>query len=91
MSFVLVFPIFLLIVGILVQYALLLNARVWVEHAADVAARSAVTALPDDRPAAVEKAAILALVPLSPAACAPTSSASSARSPSAGTPPSPWW
>lgn len=67
-SFILVFPIYLLIVGILVQYALLLAARVWVEHAAQVAARSAVTALPDLRPQAVEKAAVMALAPLSPVA-----------------------
>jgi len=67
-SFILTFPIFLLIAAIIVQYALLLNARLVVEHAAQTAARAAATALPDERPELVLRAARTALAPLSPRA-----------------------
>lgn len=76
MSFILTLPIFLLIVAIVVQYALLLNARLTVEHAAQTAARAAATALPDERPELVLRSARLALAPLSPrAGVAPESEA----------------
>lgn len=67
-SFVLAFPIFLVIVAVFVQYALLVNARTVVQHAAEAAVRAAITSLPDQRPQNVIKAARMALVPLCPAA-----------------------
>ncbi len=59
-------PIFLSIVGIFVQYSLLINAKVMVQHAADVAARSAATSLPDEHPENILKTARIALANLSP-------------------------
>jgi Flp pilus assembly protein TadG len=67
-SFILCLPIFYLIVAVIIQYALLVNARTMVEHAAHVAARSAMTALPDERSEAVLRAARFAVVPLCPEA-----------------------
>jgi Flp pilus assembly protein TadG len=72
-SFILAFPIFLTIVGIVVQMALMVNAKVVVNHAADVAARAAVTSLPDGHPENISQAAWVALAPLSPKAAASTS------------------
>lgn len=67
-SFILAFPIFLVIVAILVQYALIANARVMVDHAAQMAARAAVTSLPEEHPENVESAAYMVLSALSPVA-----------------------
>lgn len=64
--FMLCLPIFLMIVAVLVQYAILANGKSMVDYAAQVAARSATTALPDERKDAVFSAARLALVTLSP-------------------------
>jgi Flp pilus assembly protein TadG len=66
--FILVLPIFLLIIAILVQYALLVNAKLVLTHTAQLAARAAVTALPEDQPQNVAAAAYMALAPLSPQA-----------------------
>src|SRR5215212_9878765 len=65
-SFILAFPIFLTIVGIVVQMALMVNAKIMVTHAADAAARAAATSLPDGHPENVQKAAWQALAPISP-------------------------
>ncbi|MEI7766492.1 MAG: hypothetical protein WCJ97_03540 [Phycisphaerae bacterium] len=70
-SFMLVFPIYLTIVGVLVQFSLLLAAKIVVEHAAIVAARSATTCLTEpafivDRSAQPAQAAALILAQLSP-------------------------
>ena len=51
----------------------MVNAKVVVSHAADVAARAAVTSLPDGHPENITKAALMALTPLSPKADSPTS------------------
>lgn len=67
-AFVLVFPIILGLIAILVQLALLVNGRLMVEQAAQAAARSAVTSLPEDYPDQVSRAAYMALTPLSPKA-----------------------
>lgn len=67
-SFILVLPIFLTVVAILVQTALMVNAKIVVTHAADAAARAAVTSLPDGKPENVTRAAWMALVPISPVA-----------------------
>ena len=67
-TFILTLPIFLAIVAIFVQYTLMLNARVMVQYAAETAARSAITALPDEHEDAIARAARMALVPLSPQA-----------------------
>jgi Flp pilus assembly protein TadG len=67
-SFILAFPIFLTIVGIIVQMALMVNAKIIVNHAADAAARAAVTSLPDGHPENITTAALIALAPLSPKA-----------------------
>lgn len=71
-SFIIALPIFLTIVAILVQLGLMVNAKVVVAHAADTAARSAVTCLPEDRPEAVQQAAWLALASVSPISTAGT-------------------
>ena len=74
-TFILAFPILLLLIGILVQYALLINAHLTLDRAVAAAARSAMTSLPTDPavesvdgPDNVRRAATLALEPLSPAA-----------------------
>lgn len=67
-SFILAFPIFLVLVGIVVQFALIANARIVVQHAAYAAARSASTSLPDGHPEKVRRAAQMALAPISPVA-----------------------
>src|SRR5207237_1241107 len=65
-SFIMAFPIFLWIIAILVQMVLLVNAKIMVSYAADCAARSAVTSLPDEHPENIKQAACAALAPLSP-------------------------
>jgi Flp pilus assembly protein TadG len=67
-TFILTLPIFLCIIAILVQYALMLNARIMVQYAAETAARSAVTAVPDQHEEAIARAARTSLVTLSPQA-----------------------
>ncbi len=67
-SFILCLPIFLTIVGIIVQLALLVNAKIMIDHALHVAARSAVTALPEHQFDAINRAVRLSLVPLCPQA-----------------------
>ncbi len=74
-TFILAFPILLLILGILVQYVLLINAHLTLDRALAAAARSAMTSLPTDPagdsihgPDNVRRTATLALEPLSPAA-----------------------
>jgi hypothetical protein len=74
-TFLLSFPILLTVVGVLVQYALLANAKLTVDRAAAAAARAAMTSLPTDPaiegvdgPGNVNKAAWLVLGGLSPAA-----------------------
>ncbi len=64
--FMIALPIFITIVGIFVQYALLINAKVMVQQAADLAARAAATSLPDEHPENVLKAARMSLAMLSP-------------------------
>jgi len=71
-SFILTFPIFMLIVAIIVQLALMVTAKIAVSHAADTAARAAMTSLPDERPDNVARAAWLSLAPISPEAEAAT-------------------
>ena len=73
-SFILCFPIFLWIVAMMVQYALIVNGKLEVNHAAWVAARSAQTALPDEQPDAVLKATRMSLAPVSPRAVGVSSS-----------------
>jgi hypothetical protein len=72
-TFILAFPILLLVVAVIVQYALLANGRLAFERALTAGARSAMTSLPSDpdvdEVAAVtnvERATLLALAPLSP-------------------------
>ena len=72
-TFLLSFPIFLAIVGLLVQYALLVNARMGMDRAAMAAGRAAMTSLPTDPDiddmegdVNVMRAATMALEPLSP-------------------------
>ena len=65
-SFILAFPIFLTIVGVVVQMALMVNAKIMVTHAADAAARAAATSLPDGHPENIQRAAWTALAPVSP-------------------------
>lgn len=74
-TFILSFPVLLLIVAVLVQYALLVNGRIVFQQALTAAARSAMTSLPADPDADdvngrgnVERATLLALAPLSPPA-----------------------
>lgn len=57
-----------MIVGIVVQFALIANARIIVQHAAHATARSASTSLPDGHPEKVRRAARMALAPISPVA-----------------------
>lgn len=67
-SFILTFPIFMTIIAVIVQLALIVNAKIIVSHAADTAARAAMTSLPDEHPEDVRRAAWLAVTPLSPQA-----------------------
>jgi hypothetical protein len=67
-SFILCLPVFLTIVGIIVQFALMINAKMMVNNAAAAAARSAMTSLPEEHPENVKKAACFMLVPVSPKA-----------------------
>ncbi len=67
-SFAVAFPIFLFIVGVLVQYALIVNAKLVIDNAAQQAARAAVTSLPEGKPDNVRAAAFMALAPICPSA-----------------------
>src|SRR5437763_1937362 len=74
-TFLLSLPLLLILIGIFAQYALLVNGRLTVDRAVSSAGRSAMTALPTYEPvddidgeATVNKAARLALVPISPVA-----------------------
>ncbi len=74
-TFLLSLPILLTIIGVLVQYALLANARLTLNRAVQSAARSAMTALPTDPvlgeaggPTLVQRSALMTLESLSPAA-----------------------
>jgi Flp pilus assembly protein TadG len=72
-SFVLTLPIFLFVVGVIVQFVLILNAKVIIDHAAQTAARAAMTNLPDQatddqREGYILGAARMVLEPLSPQA-----------------------
>ena len=67
-SFIATFPIFMTIVAVIVQLALMVNARITVAAAADAAARAAMTSLPDEHPENITHAALIALAPLSPEA-----------------------
>jgi len=74
-TFLLALPIFLWIICVMVQYALLVNARMGVDRAVMAAARSAMTSLPTDPEVDyvdgdhnVRRAAWMALEPLSPKA-----------------------
>jgi Flp pilus assembly protein TadG len=66
--FLIALPIFLMIVGILVQYALIVNAKSMLDEATILAARSAATCLPDQESDRIAKAARMALVTISPQA-----------------------
>jgi len=66
--FIFSLPIFLLILAILVQYALIVNAKLLISHAANTAARAAVTSLAEGHPENVSSAAYLSLAPVSPLA-----------------------
>lgn len=70
-SFIIAFPIFLWIIAILVQYILLVNAKILITHSAATAARAAVTALPEGNPDKITTAACMSLAPLSPVATTP--------------------
>jgi hypothetical protein len=65
-SFIFCLPIFLTIVGIIVQLALMVNAKIVVTQAADAAARAAMTSLPDEHPENIQQAAWMTLVPICP-------------------------
>lgn len=67
-SFILALLIFIPLVAILVQYALLANAKAMLDHACATTARAALTALPDEREEQVVRAAVFSLTPLSPKA-----------------------
>ena len=71
--FILALPIFLWVVAILVQYTLIVNAKLLIDHAAQSAARAAVTSLPEGHPENVRAAAYLSLTTLSPVATSPVS------------------
>ncbi len=80
-TFMLVLPFLMGLVGMLVQYALLLNARLTVDRAAQAAARSAMTSLPTDilindkgGPGYPNRSALMILESLSPASRNGTSS-----------------
>jgi len=65
-SFVLTLPIFLFIVAVIIQSALIANAQLMVNYAAFAAARSAATSLADGYVDHPRRAAALVLAPLSP-------------------------
>lgn len=65
-SFILCLPIFIVIVSTIVQFALIVNAKIMVTHAAAQAARAGITSLPEELPENVRKAAAFALAPISP-------------------------
>jgi len=67
-AFIIAFPLFLWIIAIVIQFVLIVNAKVMVDYAAQAAARAAVTSLPEGQPDNVNAAACLALTPLSPQA-----------------------
>ena len=71
--FILALPIFLWIVAIIVQYAIIVNAKLLIDHAAQSAARAAVTSLPENHPENVAAAAYLSLATLSPLSTLPPS------------------
>lgn len=66
--FIFSLPIFLFIIAILVQYALIVNAKLLISHAASRAARAAATSLPEGHSENVSAAAYMSLAPLSPLA-----------------------
>ena len=73
LSFAMTLPIYIYIMTIFVQYALMVNAKLMIARAAEVAARSAMTCLPTDKvvdevdgQAMVRSAGYMALVPISP-------------------------
>lgn len=68
MPFILALPIFLTILAVVIQFALLVNAKVTLNQAAQATARAAMTSLPDEMPANVQRAARMSLAPISPAA-----------------------
>ena len=75
MQFILTLPILLTIIGVLVQYALLVNAKLTMDRALAAAARSAMTTLPTNQtigeaggPDYVRRAALMVLESLSPRA-----------------------
>jgi Flp pilus assembly protein TadG len=61
-------PLFLAILAVAVQYALMVNAKILVTDAAAAAARSAMTSLPEESPDNIKKAACFMLVPICPKA-----------------------
>ena len=65
-SFILALPIFLIVIAIILQYALLANARIMVQAAAHRAARTAVTCLPEQHYDNIKRAAEITLAPVSP-------------------------
>lgn len=74
-SFILALPIFLIILAILVQYALLINAKIMLDQTAISAGRTAATCLPTDvqldnviAEDNINRTAYIQLVPLSPVA-----------------------
>jgi len=83
--FLLCLPIFLTVVAVIVQFALLVNAKIVVEHAAHMAGRAAMTSLPDAMPDNVQRAAQLVLTPLSPQASTDDAQADAMRDALVGT------
>jgi len=73
-TFALSLPILLLLIGVIVQWALIANARLSINRAANAAARTAMTTLPTDPllerggPDMVRRSALIILASLSPAA-----------------------
>lgn len=78
-SFVLVLPIFLIVVGAIVQLALIANAAVVLNYAAFVAARSAITSAPDGKANHPRRAATMVTTSISPAGRGIGSSRAQAR------------
>jgi|GEM_PF-5373294 len=66
--FILALPIFLTILAVIIQFALLVNAKITLNQAAQATARAAMTSLPDELPTNVQRAARMSLAPVSPAA-----------------------
>jgi Flp pilus assembly protein TadG len=67
-TFLLCLPVMMTVIAIIVQFALILNAKLVVTDAAIAAGRAAVTALPEEKPENIRKAALFMLVPISPTA-----------------------